>query len=224
MNIETKTQQLKNLFERWQKSFPFKENDFHVDGIINEELYEQNINGMKILFIAKEPNATDHEENEDRSFVNEWNTTKPKYNFAQRIAEWTYGIMEHFPLFDSIKENDKPDYLKKIAFMNVKKSGGDGFAIRNDIYTVVKEQKNFIKEEIEIIKPDIILLCISFDKNIIKDLFGELEFKKSGYGVEICMFNNSKVINFYHPSSRNVAPAAYSLLQNVIQSEAFKTL
>src|SRR4051794_26894795 len=121
----TKTQQLNELFNEWRTKFEFTEEGFYADGIINEDEYNACATGKRLLFIAKEPNAKNHEKNEDRSFVTEWNKTSPTYQFACRIAEWAYGILNDFPTFE--QEEEKIGYLKKIAFMNIKKSGGIGF-------------------------------------------------------------------------------------------------
>lgn len=108
--------------------------------------------------------------------------------------------------------------------MNVKKSGGGSFTDLDELYAIVKPQCNFILKEIGIINPDIIVACISFAEHLIEDIFGKVAFKNSGYNVTVGRYNNSRIINFYHPSSRNVPAAMYSLLQNVVQSEVFKHL
>ena len=41
-----------------------------------------------------------------------------------RLAEWSYGIINDFSPYKNIK--NKLSYLRRIAFMNVKKSGGGG--------------------------------------------------------------------------------------------------
>ena len=108
--------------------------------------------------------------------------------------------------------------------MNVKKSGGGSFTDLNEMYAIVKPQCKFILKEVNIISPDIIVACISFAGHLIEDIFGKVDFKNSGYNVSVGRYNNSRIINFYHPSSRNVAAAMYSLLQNVVQSDVFKNL
>jgi len=82
---------------------------------------------------------------------------------------------------------------------------------------------DFIHQEIGIIEPEIIILGISW-KKIRTELFPKLEWKNSGYDVAIAKYKKSKIIDFYHPSSRNAPSAAYSLLQNIIRSKQYKEL
>ena len=98
----TKTQQLHKLFTQWKQEIEhFQTEAFFEDGIINEERYECNEPGKKVLFIAKEPNAKDRKSG--GSFVEEWDTdAPPTYNFAQRLAEWAYGIINDFPPYEDM--------------------------------------------------------------------------------------------------------------------------
>lgn len=218
----TKTEQLQKLFAGWKKEIDlFSSEAFFEDGIINEDLWQANKPGKKVLFIAKEPNAKDRKGG--GSFVEEWDVeTPPTYNFAHRLSEWAYGIMNDFPPYEQIE--NKLSYLRQIAFMNVKKSGGGGFTDNKEMYRIVKPQCPFIIREVNIIEADIIVACLSFAEGLLEDIFGKVQFISSGYNVKIGRYNNSRIINFYHPSSRNVPVAMYSLLQNVVQSEAFQNL
>lgn len=220
----TKAKQLERLFAQWKKEVPlFRTEHFYTDGIIDEKTFEQNPAGKKVLFIAKEPNAGKWDQAGTRSFLDEWNREPPpSYPFAQRLSEWAYGIIHDFPPYESIEE--KLSYLKRIAFMNVKKSGGGAFTDNKEMYRVVKPQCVFILREVDIIQPDIIVAGISFAESLIEDIFGKVEFISSGYNVQIGRYKNAKVINFYHPSGRNVPAAMYCLLQQVVQSEAFRGL
>lgn len=222
----SKQKELEKLFAKWKSEKDFYETDFYADGIINEVLYNQVSPGKRLLFIAKEPNASNHEKNIDRSFITEWNTTKPTYNFAKRISEWARGIIEDFPVFDEICDKDETlFFLKRISFMNVKKSGGKGIIDNAETFkNWIKNHEAFIRKEIEIIEPDIIILSLSQEEKIREILFPRTEWISSGYTCKIAKWKNARVIDFYHPSARNVAAASYSLLQNIIQSIAFKEL
>lgn len=171
------------------------------------------------MFIAKEPNVTGH----DKNFVKEWNSEPlPTHTSAQRLSEWAYGIIHDFSAYESV--GNQLSYLRKIAFMNVKKSGGCAFTDNKAMYRIVQPQCPFILEEVNIIQPDIIVACISFAGHLIEDIFGKVDFISSGYNVQIGRYNEAKIINFHHPSGRNVPSAMYCLLQNVVQSKAFGEL
>ena len=80
-----------------------------------------------------------------------------------------------------------------------------------------------LHEEIEIIDPEIIILGTSW-KKLRNFIFDKVDWRHSGYDVAIRKYNKAKVIDFYHPSSRNAPSAAYSLLQNIIKSPTYKGL
>ncbi len=216
----TKSEKLTDLFDRWKSEF-YPNEVFYKDGITNEEYFDKA--NKKILFITKEPNAINHEKNEDRSFVTEWNTTMPTYPFSHRIAEWSYGILNEFPIYsDAAKNAMKNDVLKKIALMNLKKSGGTGTSAEQDFTDLIKDQKHieYIHKQIEIIDPEIIIFGLATWHHLVKKSFPEIVWSDSNsYHIQTGTFRKARVINFYHPSARNVPAASYSLLQNVYLPE-----
>lgn len=215
--MKTRTEKLNLLFEKWEKQIPEYKGKFVRDGIINEQLFNEAT--PKILFIGKEPN---NPEGTIGDFREEWNLGV-SYTFARRIAEWSYGIMNGFPEFDIISE--KPGSLEKslkqIAFINIKKSGGKGNSEYNSMMDHAKKNTDLINEEIEIISPDIIITGTSWEE-LRNTIFPNVKWEKSGYGIETGKIQDAKIIDFYHPSSRNAPAAAYSLLQNIFQSPKFK--
>lgn len=217
----TKTDQLNKLFLEWEKEIEEYQGHFIKDGINNEEKFQAT--KPKILFITKEPNNPKKDEGDFR----EWWRNELRYTFSNRIAEWSYGIFKEFPPYDKIKneKQKKLDAMHSIAFMNLKKSGGKGSADNNEISRHVELNQTFIRKEIKIISPEIIILGVS-TKSLRTQIFPELEDKwnNSGYDVAISKLSEIKVIDFYHPSSRNGAAASYSLLQNVYNSDAYESL
>ncbi|MGA2408611.1 MAG: hypothetical protein ABSF81_17945 [Bacteroidales bacterium] len=215
--METKTDRLNRLFKDWEENVSGYKGKFIKDGIINEPLYDNA--SKKILFIAKEPNDPDQESWDFREF---WNK-EVKYVFSYRIAEWSYGLLNDFPPYDTIwaTEDSALNAIKQIAFMNIKKTGGVGSSSLEEIKDHLKQNDKFIHEEIEIINPEIIITGLT---DLRTELFPNQEWIKSGYDIEITRFNSAKVIDFYHPSSRNAPAASYSLLQNIVHSENFNRL
>jgi hypothetical protein len=218
--MKTKTEQLNSLFDEWVEKVPEYKNKFIRDGIINEQLY--NSASKKILFIAKEPNDPKQEEAWD---FREWWNKGLKYAFSYRIAEWSYGLLNNFPEYDEIwnKNNLAHEAIQYIAFMNIKKSGGTGNSEFNNMIEHIKQNISFIHRQIEIIEPEIIITGTSWNE-LRDELFPNLGWLKSGYDIDISKFKKSKVIDFYHPSSRTPPAASYSLLQNIVGSQAFLAL
>jgi hypothetical protein len=214
--MKSKNQQLDELFNKWEISIPEYKGQFIYDGIINEEFYL--LSNPKILFITKESNNPLHKPGDFRS----WWQDEIKYGFSYRIAEWAYGIQNNFPQYDEIwrKKGSAKKAINQIAFMNIKKNGGGGSSHYDDIMDHLKLNFQLIHQQINIIDPDIIILGLSW-RDVRDNLFPEAKWINSGYDVPISKINNYKVIDFYHPSSRNAPAAAYSLLQNIIQSRQF---
>ncbi|RIV44672.1 MULTISPECIES: hypothetical protein [Flagellimonas] len=215
----TKTEQLNQLFEKWENETPDYQGKFIKDGINNENLY---LNAKtKILFLTKEPNNPKQEAGDFR----EWWKEGLKYTFSHRLAEWSYGILNNFPEFESMWY-DKEGYKNAIfhvAFMNVKKIGGVGQSNYSEMEKHLIRNKEWLLKQIEIIEPQVIITGLTWGRlrNI---LFDTVEWKSSGYNITIGRYNESKIIDFYHPSARNAAAASYSLLGNVISSKRFQEL
>lgn len=228
----TKTAQLDLLFNRWEVSIPEYKGRFVKDGIIKEDVWDETF--PKILFIAKEPNHFENPVAGD--FRQDWNNGTI-YPFAYRIAEWTFGILNDFKEFGEIEyKRHKPNslyqsYLQKISFMNLKKLGGGGVCDGKQLLAHIKTEGHlqFVQDEIEIIDPEIIILGLSWGSAeaktkelILPGINKALE--QCNYSIEVGKLGKIKIIDFYHPSSRNSPSAAYSLLQNVMNSHKFKSL
>lgn len=216
----TKTQQLDALFSDWEDAIPSYKGKFIQDGIVNESEYEKI--SPKILFIAKEPNNPAQTAGDFR----QWWQKEIYYTFSYRIAEWAYGIINNFPAFDNIRENKESAHkaLQQIAHMNIKKTGGSGSCNGGVVIEHYNQNSQYLQKQIEIIAPDLIILCLSWNEVVRDGLFGKLDWIKSGYEINVAKWNNVKLIDFYHPSSRTAPAASYSLLQNIINSSIFKSL
>ncbi len=217
--MKSKTEQLDSLFDEWEQIIPEYKGKFVRDGIINEQFYQTPT--PKILFIMKELNNPKQKEFDFR----EWWKEKIKYAFSHRIAEWSYGLLNKFPEYKEIRSNKNAAHnaIQHIAFMNIKKTGGGGNSELNRMLEQVKINFYFLHRQIEIIEPDIIITGISW-KKLRNRLFPDVKWQESGYDIAIGKFKNSKVIDFYHPSSRISPATLYNLLKNVIASDNFKSL
>ncbi len=214
-----KTHQLNQLFDEWEQTVTDYQGKFVQDGVINEELYQTVT--PKILFIAKEPNNPKQKAGDFR----EWWKNEISYSFSYRLAEWSYGLLNNFPQYDDIwiKKGSAHKAIQHVAFMNIKKNGGTGNSEYNRMMEHLKMNFEFLHRQIEIISPDIIVTGTSW-KELRNGLFPKVEWQNSGYDIAIGRYNNAKVIDFYHPSSRTAPAAAYSLLQNIVLSNKFKLL
>lgn len=156
------------LFKTWRAEGGVRKpfSVFVEDGIVDENQYC----GRKILFILKdlhldEKNRAQYEQQgyiDMRTHVcdkEDWRTWNP-------IAMWSKALLE-----DNIKSyaDASPEladkqairdaYLSRIAFMNLKKEAGYAYASDDCILHYAEEDARFIRQQIKLIDPDLIIAC-----------------------------------------------------------------
>lgn len=210
--------ELSKLFDEWENAVPDYKGKFVRDGIINEQLFHKA--KTKILFVAKEPNDPNQ---------TSWNLAEVlnqncSGNFAKRLAEWAYGILNDFPTLNSLTDYQAlHQALKSTSILNLKKIGGSSQSKTKEIMHHSEQNKTLLLKQIKLISPNIIVGGVGYAK-IWEDLFGKVELKLSGYDIRISRWYETKIIDFYHPSYRVPRAMSYSLLQNVMRSKAFNEL
>lgn len=215
----TKTERLNLLFERWLKEFPDYKGKFKKDGIIDEKSFQRQ--EPKLLFIAKEPN----DPSQNKGDFREWWSRKVDYSFSHRICEWAYGLLNGFPALTDLKydNQERVQVMKSIAFMNVKKIGGEASASYDAIRNVILSQRHLTQKEIEIVEPDIIIGGVR-GTEFWELVFPDAQFMDSGFDVKVARSGSSRLVDFYHPSYRVPRSMSYSLLQNIVESQVFSNL
>lgn len=165
------------------------------DGIVNEDRYSRA--RTKILFIAKEPH------NQDVYDYREWWREEIAHAFSYRMAEWSYGILNDFPQYNDIWSDPDGAHgaLPSIAFMNIKKSGGHGNSEFASMMAHAEMNFHFLHQQIDIISPDIIITGTTW-RELRNRLFPSVTWTNSGYDVASGRHGSAKVIDFYHPSSK----------------------
>ncbi len=144
---------------------------FTIDGIVNEEEWDGN-NG--ILFILKEANidgklkgniidnksvCADINEDGAKTFWFQEEVNKSKINWRRNILRRLRKIGEDLT-------GEKEFSLKKTAYMNINKRGGEASANVDIIGGYLKKYKENILKEIEIINPKIIAICCGTDSYV----------------------------------------------------------
>ena len=180
----------------------------------------------KILFILKEAYLERDKDGEVKNNckhdVRAWlsdevgfyNLLNDKYkNFWRRIVEWTYCINETdttkitpFPsdLFEKTNKKVAADFANSIAIMNLKKSDGKTVSNKKDIRQYVKNDSEFIKRQIELISPDIIVcghILDILDKNVYNSEIKSRKCDDWFYNTKKMTGRNTIVIDYYHPSA-----------------------
>lgn len=217
--METNRKLHEQLFEKFMEKYkPFEEEgkgELTWDGPSNWDLWESQ--KLKIMFLVKEARQGAHPCVPNQSIEGK---------FPRNISRWKYAIQKiflenikdpHFPTQNELTLNDD------IAIVEVKKLNEENISSNNkEIEKYAKEDQELLKQQIEIINPDIIICgntLNSFD--LIYNYTYEIEEtlvtidKVTAWNID-----NRFVIDFYHPTS----PPAYITSDTVKDSYYFDLL
>lgn len=211
----TKTERLDRLFDKWQAARNYK--GFKRDGIINEELFRS----PHVLFVCKEPNDPNQADGDYR----QWWNKEMSFAFSRRIGDWSYGIFNGFPPY-TFTDEDAHLALKSISFMNVKKVGGVSRADHSSIQDFIQRDLHFLKEEIDIIDPSLII-CSLGQSVITRSLFPEIaedDWRDPGYNTPFVRSGKRLMLDFFHPSMPAPGEMSYVLLEKVLDKVGWRSL
>lgn len=185
--------------------------DYYRDGLLyrnGNETQIWNDSKYKICILLKEPPQS----YDAREYY------KVNSNFGHRIAAWVSGI-NLLDSGDSLSSSFESVYSKTkesrnlreygfqnnaLALVNLKKTKGGSNAVNSEIVNIVNKYSLQIKEELDILKPNIIICGGSLVFNLaINNIFNNLEYEK--IIADKLFYFKSKImilINNYHPSAR----------------------
>ncbi len=182
------------------KDCPSKANNYWPENLWKES-------AVRILFLLKEPNGKEGED------YKEWDWAKGSEIFGNTLAYWLEGIMkcsaDYFPQYADL--STRKDILQKfpLAIMNLKKVAGDSSASWEEIWHYAEQDADFLKRQIQILNPNVIVCCGSNDcgdnyRKVIsiaeEILFPEKHFDKVNLWCHFCKESNLLLIDSYHPS------------------------
>ncbi len=143
----------KELFIQWKKKRGY--DSFLEDGLFDEE--EWNKQNIKILYVLKEANWENGNGDLCEYLLSEVSSTY--WRTWNNIVRWTHAIRFGEDYIRKITKRDKTSCLKTIAFLNIKKVGGDAQADDEEIRTYGKLDAEFIYRQIQLYRPNIIVCC-----------------------------------------------------------------
>ena len=230
-------EKLDELFNEWEEEY--KKNGytgFCADGLmfrganwkkeVEQEIYygkrkgdEENLwntTPKRILFLLKDPN--DEANCDIREFSPGASGTITKH--YKNIAYWLFGLLSFdenkiAPDFESIDFwNDVFPVFGTMPFaiVNCKKESGGSTILNETLSEHIERYADFIKKEIEILDPDIIVCGggSSIIKNFVKEkIYIDIE-KIDDNWIYYSKKNNKVVIDSYHPSNRYDYQSVYS--------------
>ncbi len=199
----------KILFSRWKAERGYKY--FISDGIFNEN--EWNKQSYKILFVLKEANWENGNADLCEYLLSE--RSQSYWKTWNNVARWTKALLEPGDYPCSISKSDKSYWLRKVAAMNLKKVGGDAVAENETIREYAEKDKLYLKEQIELYSPDIIICCgrgngknadilhdVVFDSSQVSEWQVPITEEKYNYFVVRIGGKQVPVVSFYHPQMR----------------------
>lgn len=213
---------MEDLFTEFQalykaKNLPDCERQFVKDGIIDPVLYGSQT--KRVLFIAKEHNLREqHNYENNYADYREWIKSVMYLQFAHRLGEWAYGILNNFPEnIDQVSHDDRHTALKSVAFINVKKASGTATANPHVIGHYIVESRDLLHRQISEISPTIIVCCFRYD-GYINHLFDQTLVRAESNAYSIGQWNGIDIINFWHPSSRKSKRFLYEQLRLAVKA------
>lgn len=219
IEVASKNAQLDEQFNDWRKRLGDEGSKFIYDGIIKEDIFFEQ--SERILFIGKDPHDSKYF---GWDFRIEWPKDR-KWRHARQVKRWTYGILNGFPPFEEARW-PKENYLCRVAFMNVKKTGGRSSSEYDDVLRHATEFSDLIKEQIKVIQPTLIIGGLSFWLPVWEAIFGKaiIENKVTIEDIDVFTWNDIPIIDYYHPSNRLPHSMQYALLSRVFGSQKFKEI
>ena len=199
----------KVLFARWKEERGYKY--FISDGILDED--EWNRQTYKILFVLKEANWENGNADLCEFLLSE---SSPSYwKTWNNVARWAKALLEQGDYPRSVSKADKSYWLRKVATMNLKKVGGDAVAENETIREYAEKDRRYLKEQIELYNPDIIICCgrgngknadilhdIVSDSSQVSEWKEPITDKKYNYFVAKIDGKQVPIVSFYHPQMR----------------------
>ena len=197
------------LFSRWRTERGYEH--FISDGILDE--IEWNKQNYKILFVLKEANWENGNDDlcefllseESSSYWKTWNN----------VARWTKALLEQGEYLRYVSKSDKSYWLRKIAALNLKKVGGKSISDDALIRDYAENDKVYLKEQIELYNPDIIICCgrgngknadilhdIVFDASQVSEWKEPITDTKYNYFIVNLLGKQVPIVSFYHPQIR----------------------
>ncbi len=212
--MSSRTDKLDSLFERWRQSREEYEDKFSKDGIIKESAWLGA--SPKLLFLLKETN----------DFPDDIRVLIPNYwkGLWVNVGRWAYGLQKTAKgCIPSFTEASQPHNYKTAgessAIMNLKKSPGKNQSNMEEIRGKAQYDKDFIKEELDIIQPEIVVCGAKFE--IAKKIISELNCKPIDEDSKCYKIGETLWIDYCHPSARFRYDMMYysliSLYQNYLR-------
>lgn len=211
--------ELDDLFDEWEKRHLAKGHKrFIRDGIVNEDWWMQKQSVPKICFFLKEART---DQDAGYNLVKDLYAYEP-WKLWQRVAVWTQAIQLSFsgerPYDEDKIKMKSHEAVRQTAVVNVKKSNGLAESTEEDLWQYVKDDKDLLKKELEIVNPDIIVCGYTF--GMLSEVLGEELERDNTTDTMYAFWKDKLVIDYYHPACHYPNRVNYYALMSICRLAA----
>lgn len=200
---------LDSLFEDWKVQMEANgEPNFCTDGVIRQ-LGKEEVHWLlakrKVVFLLKEPwssNLTDI-----REWSGQMDPTAPE-GFYDRISAWLYGINKATPTsYPDLETAFYPKIQLKAlrnyahAFVHIKKCRGENKAYDSEIYNYAQQYKDFLKEQLEILEPNIVVCCGQISFRVVDEVLYDQQLIEVNDWIFVHTQSKTIFINAFEPTA-----------------------
>lgn len=206
-----------DLLKNWESQL----RPFNRDGIISPAHWDTA--ALKVLFVLKEANHKNKDQAMDvvasiRRACDVSTSVWWRKHVLRRVGRWAYGLVHYsgqVPAFKDARYHGAKS-IPGIAYINMKKSPGGASTNSKRFDAHVRQFAPFIRRQIELIKPDVVVLCGTF--SFMKaSVFPEMA--RACERIHLC--NDMVFINAYHPAQKTIS--AEELYRQVMDSYHYYT-
>lgn len=228
---------MEGLFDRWERNVKSEGLGFVRDGIIDMNMWNKEESDIKprIVFLLKE--AYIRKPDKHGEYSKSWDLRDDIKSFLKkdhhtwwRCALWAYGIHELFetgdlPEFpgwdkdgwfykDELRMPEVKNALLSSAIVNIKKFNGKSRSTPDDLLYCINRDKCFIKEQIDLINPDIIVCGSTWPLILESKVFGESVPKRESDWVY--RWDDKIFLDYWHPQQRRSEKIDYRAVTGAI--------
>lgn len=184
------------LFSEWKKKYKY----FSSDGIV--DFYSYNNASLNITFILKETNEKEDGGYDLTEFLRDGAVGGCIWN---NVSRFSAGIIfkEDFDMVEDLDKYDRKKYLAPISVINLKKTPGKAKSNNSEIDKFAKEDREYIKNQVEIYNPDLII-CGGTGDIFIKNILN-LDTSSWTYVsdyLSYLIYNDTIIVKTFHPACR----------------------
>ncbi|MDR1348305.1 MAG: hypothetical protein LBJ63_07790 [Prevotellaceae bacterium] len=161
-------QELEQLFANWKQASEKKGDSkfFCKDGLVCKPRVIENLwlnANRRVLFLLKDQNqdadSDKHWDDDARCWFN--NDKIYEIPFFKNLAYCLYAILNPEKSFETIAQENIIEFSDNtpFAYVEAKKQPGKGSISENELKRYLENYKDFLKEEISILNPDVIVNC-----------------------------------------------------------------